>query len=145
MDLKQTLYDLLRWLAMLPAAALCSWIAYFLVGFGGRLGMASQGVNPDSLLATALWVWTSHAAAGAAWVYSGARVAPRHKAPTAYCMSGIGLIGVGFVFYPAAMMADYWAVWGGFSFALGAAGVAAAALLGEVPSLAERPTDQGPL
>ena len=112
----------LRWIALLPGALLAAWLAWFLVALLNRITMRMQGMNPDSFILKAFVVFISHAAAGAAFVYVGAKIAPFYNRIVAYGLAGIGLVLAGFMLFPSILVANYWAIWGGVSLIAGVAG-----------------------
>lgn len=122
----------LRWIAFLPAAFLAAWLAWLVVMFGNRLTMGMQGIDPDSFLSRAFIEFISHAVMGAAFVYSGAKVAPAHHKTVAYVLAGLGLVAAGFLLFPAFMVANYWAVWAGASLIMGVGATAYSVSTGEV-------------
>ena len=122
----------LRWVAFLPAALLAAWLAWLLVMFGNRLTMGMQGINPDSFLSRAFIEFISNAAMGAAFVYGGAKVAPAHHRVVAYVLAGFGLVAAGFLLFPAFMVSDYWAIWGGISLVFSVGVTAYSVSTGEV-------------
>jgi hypothetical protein len=122
---------ILRWIAFLPSAFLTAWLAWFLVALLNRITMGMSGIDLNSFLPKVFIEFISHAVMGAAFVYVGAKVAPLHKKIVAYVLAGIGLISAGFMLFPAIMVANYWAIWGGASLILGCAVTAYSVFAGE--------------
>jgi hypothetical protein len=121
-----------RWIAFLPAAFLGGWLAWVLVAWGNRITMSMTGVDSSGLLARVFIEFISHAALGAAFVYSGAKVAPTHRKPVAYGLTAVGLLMAGALLLTAALSATYWAIWAGLSLAVGLVGAAFAVNSGEI-------------
>ena len=112
---------ILRWAALLPAAALGAWLAWFVIMLGNRLTFGMQGIDPNSFLSRTFIEFISHAAMGAAFVYVGAKVAPSHHKIVAYALAVVGLVAAGFLLFPAFMVSNYWSVWAAFSLVAGVA------------------------
>ena len=121
-----------RWLAFLPAAFLAAWLAWLVVMLGNRLTMGMQGADPDSFLSHAFIEFISHASMGAAFVYTGAKVAPSYHKIVAYVLAAFGLVAAGFLLFPALMVTNYWAVWAAASLVFGVGGTAYSVSTGEV-------------
>lgn len=113
----------LRWIFFIPAAILSAWIAWLLVYYLNVVTMESQGVYSKSFLSRTFLEFISHFAMGGALVYVGAMVAPNNQKTIAYILVAVGLVLAGFLLFPAFIVKDYWAIWGGASliFGLGAA------------------------
>ena len=122
---------ILRWIAFLPGAFLTAWLAWFLVSLLNSITMGMSGINPNSFVSRLFIEFISHAVMGAAFVYVGAKVAPFQKKIVAYVLVGIGLISAGFMLFPAIMVANYWAIWGGISLILGCGFTAYSVFVGE--------------
>lgn len=122
----------LRWAAFLPAAFLAAWLAWLLITIGNRLAMGMQGIDPDSFLSRVFIEFISHAVMGAAFVYAGTKVSPSHHKTVAYGLAGFGLIAAGFMLFPAFMIANYWAVWGGASMIIGVGATAYSVSIGDI-------------
>jgi hypothetical protein len=122
---------ILRWIAFLPGAFLTAWLAWFVVALLNRFTMAMSGLDPNSFLSKVFIEFISHAVMGAAFVYVGAKIAPLHNKVVAYALAGIGLIAAGFMIFPAIMVANYWAIWGGVSLIIGCGVTAYSVFTGE--------------
>jgi hypothetical protein len=122
---------ILRWIAFLPGAFITAWLAWFLVALLNRITMGMSGIDPNSFISRFFIEFISHTVMGAAFVYVGAKVAPHHKKIIAYILAGIGLIAAGFMLFPAIMVANYWAIWGGVSLILGCGVTAYSVFVGE--------------
>lgn len=109
---------IMRWITFLPGAFLTSWLAWLIVGFLNRITMAMAGLDPTSFLSKMFVEFISHAVMGAAFVYVGSKIAPRHNKLIAYVLAGIGVIVAGFMLSFAIMVANYWAIWGSVSLIL---------------------------
>ena len=112
-DNKAKIVAVLRWLAFVPGALLSAWLAWILINTIGRFSLGYGGVDPDSFLGQFYFNTAGHAAMGTAFVYVGAKIAPANRIIVAYCMAGVGLIISGFMLFPAIMIKNYWAIWGG--------------------------------
>ena len=121
-----------RWILFLPAAVIAAWLAWFAVSIGNKLTMGSQGIEATSFLPRLFIEFISHAAMGAAFVFAGGKVAPTHHKNVTYGLSALALVAGGFILFPAFLLADYWAVWAGFSFMFGAGAIAYSVNLGEL-------------
>ena len=122
---------ILRWIAFLPGALLTAWLAWFVVALLNRITMVMSGLDPNSFLFKVFIEFISQAVMGAAFVYVGAKIAPFHNKKIAYALAGIGLIAAGFMLFPAIMVANYWAIWGGVSLILGCGVTAYSVFAGE--------------
>ena len=100
----------LRWIALLPASVGAAWAAWLVVNFG---------INPGSFISKAFIVTVSHAVMGGAFVFVGVRLTPIHQRSVAFVLAGIGLVGIGMMLFPAIVLRDYWAIWGGVAAAYG--------------------------
>jgi hypothetical protein len=94
--------------------------------------MGMQGIDPNSFLSRVFIEFISHSVMDAAFVYVGARVAPMHHKVVAYVLAGVGLVLAGFMLFPAFMVSNYWAVWGGLSLIFGVGATAYSVSIGEV-------------
>ena len=112
--------NVLRWVGFLPAAALAAWLAWIVVNILGRFSLGYTGVAPEDFLGKFYFNTAGHAAMGGAFVYVGAKIAPSYKVIVAFVLGGLGIIVAGFLLFPAVMVRDWWAVWGGFCVAVGA-------------------------
>lgn len=112
-DNKAKLVAVLRWSAFVPGALLSAWLAWIVVNILNRFSLGYMGIDLDSFMARLSLESTAHAAMGAAFVYVGAKIAPANRIIVAYCMAGVGLIISGFMLFPAIMVKNYWAIWGG--------------------------------
>jgi hypothetical protein len=121
-----------RWILCIPAALVAGWLAWFAVSIGNKLTIGSQGLDPNSFLPRLFIETVSHAVMGAVFVYAGAKVAPSSQKTVAYGLSGLALVGAGFMLFPAFLIKDYWAVWAGFSLIFGAGAIAYSINVGEV-------------
>ena len=108
-----------------------AWLAWFLVSLGNRLIIGSQGFDPSSTLLRIFIEFISHLAMGASFVYVGAKVAPAHQKIVAYALAGLGLVTSGVLLFPAFVLADYWALWGGAALIIGLGGTAYTVSTGE--------------
>jgi hypothetical protein len=131
MDQQLKSNPILRWILFLPAACFAAWLTWFVVSVVNRITMGRY-IDPDSFLSRVFIEWISHAAMGAAFVYIGARVAPNHRTKVAYALSCLSLVGAGFLLFPAFLIADYWAVWSGFSLIIGVGATAYSVSIGEI-------------
>lgn len=122
---------ILRWITFLPGAFLTAWLAWFLVALLNRITMGMQGIDLNSFLSRIYIEFISHAVMGAAFVYVGAKVAPLHNKIIAYVLAGVGLIAFGFMLFPAIMVTNYWAIWGGVSLIFGCSVTAYSVFAGE--------------
>lgn len=107
---------ILRWFAVLPGAVLAAWIAWILVAVVGR---AFSGFQTESFLEKAYYITLGHLLLGAAFVYSGARIAPANQKRTAYVLAAVGLVALGFMLFPAIWVANAWSIWGGLCAVVG--------------------------
>lgn len=121
----------LRWVGFLPIAVVAAWLAWIGVNILGRFSFGFVGVRPEDFPAKLFFMTAGHAAMGAAFVYVGAKIAPYHRVIVAFILGGIGIIVAGFLLFPAVMIGDLWAVWGGLLVAMGAGAVVYAIHTGE--------------
>jgi len=112
--------DVLRWIGFLPVTVLAAWLAWYVVNILGRFSLGFVGIGPEDFQGKLYFMTAGHAAMGAAFVYVGAKIAPYHRVVVAFILGGIGIIVAGFLLFPAVMVRDWWAVWGGLFVAIGA-------------------------
>ncbi|MDF9392559.1 MULTISPECIES: hypothetical protein [Methylococcus] len=125
-------YDVLRWFGLLPIAVLAAWLAWIAVNILGRFSLGSVGVTPDDFIGKLYFMTAGHAAIGIAFVYVGAKIAPVRRVIVAFILGGTGIVVSGFLLFPALMVRDWWAVWGGLFVAVGAGAVVWAVHVGEI-------------
>lgn len=123
--------DVLRWLGFLPVAVLAAWLAWIAVNILGRFSLGWAGITPEDFQGKLYFMTAGHAAMGAAFVYVGAKIVPAHRVIVAFILGGIGIVVSGFLLFPAVMVRDWWAVWGGLFVAIGAGAVVWAVHAGE--------------
>ena len=109
-----------RWIAFFPAAVGASWLAWFVTSGLQKLAAALQGVNPESFFIRIAIEVVPYAVMGAAFVYSGAKIAPGYREVVAYCLAGTALVFAGVALFSSLMFSDYWSVFGTFALILGA-------------------------
>lgn len=112
--------DVLRWIGFLPVTVLAAWLAWYVVNILGRFSLGFVGIGTEDFQGKLYFMTAGHAAMGAAFVYVGAKIAPYHRVVVAFILGGIGIIVAGFLLFPAVMVRDWWAVWGGLFVAIGA-------------------------
>ena len=102
-----------RWLSMFPAAIFVAYVAWFSMSTIYK-GIVSQymGLDSNSFLGRFLFESITHVAMGYAYVIAAVQVAPSHKRGTCYVISLMGLLISGFLFLPALLKRDYWALLG---------------------------------
>lgn len=123
--------DVLRWIGFVPVAVLAAWLAWIVVNILGRFSLSWAGIGPEDFQGKLYFMTAGHAAMGATFVYIGAKIAPYHRVLVAFILGGIGIIVAGFLLFPAVMVRDWWAVWGGLFVAIGAGAVVYAVHAGE--------------
>jgi hypothetical protein len=123
--------DVVRWIGCLPVAVAAAWLAWIVVNILGRFSLGFVGIGPDDFQGKLYFMTAGHAAMGVAFVYVGAKIAPCHRVLVAFVLGGIGIIVAGFLLFPAVMVRDWWAVWGGLLVAIGAGAVVYAIHAGE--------------
>ena len=123
--------DALRWIVFLPGAALGGWLAWIFLNILGRFSLSYSGMEADSFLAQLYFSTAGHAAMGAAFVYLGAKIAPRHQRIVAYGLAGLGLVIMGFALFPAIMVGSGWAIWGSICGLIGIGAVVYSIHIGE--------------
>ena len=112
---KEKLIEVLRWIAVLPAAALGGAAAHILIILGNSPGCTRGMINPDESIIDRLMVVTiSNIAFGATVVIAGAKTAPRARRVTAFVLTGLliftsGMLVTVLIGKPTAF-ADYLAV-----------------------------------
>ena len=111
--------NVLRWIVFIPLASLSAWLAWIIFNFLGKFSFFYAGADIDSFLGQLYLNTIGHIAMGAAFVYAGAKIVPSHKLIVVYVLAGLGLVFSGILLYPAVMVADWWAVWGGVSLIAG--------------------------
>lgn len=132
MDPTSDSMKILRWFGMLPLALLGALATLYLVQVLNRLTMGLQGIDSGSLLTRGFIEFASHAAMGAVFVFVAAKVAPSNKKLVAYSFAGIGFVTAGFLLFPAFLVGDPWAIWGGLSLIIGVAAIAYSIASGEL-------------
>lgn len=122
----------IRWVSFLPVAVIAAWLAWIAVNIAGRFSLGWVGITPDDFQGKLYFMTAGHAAMGAAFVYAGAKLAPAHKVIVGFVLGGLGIIIAGFLLYPAMLVLDWWAIWGGICTALGAGAVVWSVHAGEI-------------
>lgn len=97
----------LRWIAMLPAAALGGMLAWWLIVTLNRISMPFAGVNPDSLLASIFILVSSSTVFGGAFVYIAAYVAPSHEKQVAMIFAGLLILLAGAALFASILTRDW--------------------------------------
>jgi hypothetical protein len=100
-----------RWLAVLPAAALSGWAAWFLVTLINRITFSMQDINPNWLISKLYIEAAASGAMGAAAVWAGAKVAPKHRRAVVFVLAGLVILFGGFLLFPAVVTGSGWAVY----------------------------------
>jgi hypothetical protein len=118
--------EVARWIALLPVAIGAAWLGHLAATLGGFFGGGDDWFLGKLYLETASGMFM-----GAAFVFSGAKIAPKHNKRTAYALTVIAVLTAGFLLCPALQVLNYWAMWNGGMVAVGAAGVAYAVSEGE--------------
>jgi hypothetical protein len=119
-----TLLNGLRWIGVLPCAALGAWAAWMAITFLNRVTFYWQGLDPESFLPHLYIEGVAHAVLGAAGVYVGAHIAPSHRDIAVFSIAALFVLFAGFALFPAMMSRNWWAVYGGIALAFGAGSVA---------------------
>ena len=109
-----------RWIAFFPAAVGASWLAWFVTSGLQKLAAAMQGVNPESFFIRIAIEVVPYAVMGAAFVYSGAKIAPGYRKVVAYCLAGVVLVLSGISLFASFMVSDYWTLLDALALILGA-------------------------
>jgi hypothetical protein len=123
--------NILRWFIFLPCAVLSFWLIYYLLRI--IVGLTLPETIWGSTFLTRVFVeFTSSWLSGAVFVYVGARIVPTHNKEIAYCLSGLGILTSGFLFYPAIIANDWWAIFGISSIVFGLIASAYSIYLGEL-------------
>ncbi len=110
---------ILRWFSFLPLAFLGSWLAWFLVNILGRISLGYTGFDPESFVGQLYFNTAGHLAMGAAFVYTGARIAPYHKKTIAMLLGFLGLVIGGILLFPLLMSKSGWGIWGAICIIIG--------------------------
>lgn len=126
-----SLIVILRWVAVLPAAAAAGYVGWLLIVLLNRISFSMSGVDPDSFLGRAFIEAASSAVMGAAIVYAGAKTAPSHRRIVVFVMAVLALVSAGVLLYPALLMRSGWAIYSVVWWILGAGGVAWSVYSGE--------------
>lgn len=115
----------LRWVAMLPAAIIGSWLAYYLVLLINRVTMTMMVFfDPDSFLGKGYLQWVGNMVLGASFVYISVYIAPSFKKQVGIIMGGLVLLLSGFFLFAAIMTQNYWAIFATFAMNVGSISVA---------------------
>lgn len=128
-----------RWIALGPAAALVALITPAAVKYVNRLSLYAAGFDPDSVPGRAYIEALAGLAAGAVFVYVGARVAPDHRRNVAIALAAIGLFVTGASVLGDLIAGFYWLAWQGGCAAFGACAVAGGIVRGEILSAPASP------
>lgn len=121
-----------RWILVLPTALAASWAAYLVVTALNRLTMGMQGIDVDGFLTRVFIEAMSSGSMGWAFVFAGARTAPREQSKVGFGLVALGLVLSGVMLFPAIWTKNWWAVWSGVCLAAGLAATAAAIHSGEM-------------
>jgi hypothetical protein len=110
----------IRWVAFLPCAAAAALFAGFVMRLFQKGIMRIQDLNPDGFL-NHLWLEViSSGVIGVAFVYVGARIAPKNRKTVGYVLTVTAILIAGFFSFPAIMQKEWWSLVGCISIAIGA-------------------------
>ena len=129
---QQPIVQVLRWLALLPASFLAAWLGWILINLLGRFSLSFAGVDSESFMAQLYFNTAGHSAAGAAFVFAGAKTAPMRHNLVAFVLGGLAILISGFLLFPSIVTGDAWAMWGAVCVAAGAGFVVYFAHTGEI-------------
>lgn len=117
---KETVIFYLRWIVLLPGAAIGSWLAYaglkLLIAFGDIFIGQSDGI-----LTIFYNEFLASCALGAAFIYTGSYIAPIYKRYTALAMIGVLLMLMGAIILLSFWSSEYFTLWAVFGNIVGAA------------------------
>lgn len=89
---QQKAVELLRWLAVLPAAVIGSYIVRFVVGIAGALAVKIGWLNPGSAgIAYYLFSFLYYVPKETAFVIAGTTMAPRFRRVTAFLLAAVAI------------------------------------------------------
>ena len=111
---------LVRWGCVIPGALAFSWIAWLAITVGNRWSMGYVGMDSEWIVSRVITEILGHAAAGAAFIYAGIRIAPSSKRYASYFLFSLCLLASGLLLFPAISGENWWAVIGGISLSVGA-------------------------
>jgi hypothetical protein len=115
-----------RWALAAPGAALAGWLTWAALQAFARVSLWAMHLESETVAGRAYVETLSGLLAGLVFLYAGVKLAPARRKRVAYALGGLGLLGAGFVLFPALARADYWAAWNVACAVIGAAVVAAA-------------------
>jgi hypothetical protein len=121
-----------RWIALAPAAALAAFITPATVKYLNQLVWDGWFLGEDSFLGHSYSETLAGLAAGAVFVYLGARIAPYHRQKTAITLAVVALFLTGSAVFADLVMAHYWLAWQGACAAMGAWAMAQLIARGEI-------------
>lgn len=124
-------FCILRWIFFFPAAVFSSWLAFYLTIYIVKFCLLMQGFDGNFLLNNTWIRFIANACMGAAFLYTGTRIAPSRKRAIIWSLSIIGcLVTVGAI-YSLIIAGDYWPLIEASALIVGITGMAQQ-LLGEL-------------
>jgi hypothetical protein len=123
-DIKRRAKRVGRWIGFLPAAALSAMIAQLVFALVSWITLIFIGMDPDELIIHGYLLALSGGMMGAAFVYVGARIAPKSPRVVALSLAGLTLFLVGVITMASLFMHNHWALWQGIFCAFGASATA---------------------
>ena len=111
-------FDVLRWVAVLPGAALGAVIASGLTVLINRW-TAGAYVDVDSFLFRAWVVTIQHQVLAWAFVCGAAFIAPQYRRNVAFAATAVCILASGFALFPAVQTQAWWSVYAGVITAIG--------------------------
>jgi hypothetical protein len=127
-----TVLKVLRWILVLPAAAICGYLAYFVGGFVNNLTIVLfLGAQLEGWLKVSA-DFMAHMYLGAAFTYSAVRIAPSLPKHVAFVALTLVLGAAGISLWSSFHIGKFYAVPAIFGLTLGGAAVLFGTLRGEI-------------
>ena len=105
-------FVILRWIALLPCAAIASLLGWYIANILGRIGISVVGLDSKSFLAQLYFNTVGSGVMTIAFVYIGVAIAPFYRKNVAYILSVVWFLFSDFTLFTGIMMKNGWAIWG---------------------------------
>ena len=114
----------IRWIIVAPGAIVSAYLVWLATTFLNRLSLSFAGLDPDEIFGRLYIEVVSSGLMGAAFVYSGTRIAPANRKIVARVLAVFAVLIAGVLLAGAVIAKNSWAIVGCICLACGAAVVA---------------------